>query len=254
MVELFGPVRLRQDHARIQIVAHAAEQRLSPPHGSTPTTPSTRPMPRAWRRTWSVCRWRSPHRRSRRWKSRVPLAGSGAVDLLVVDSAAALVPQPRTGGRHRQRRPRDLQSRRAGIGPAQICADAARNRRMRCVSQSDAQSAARLRRARARPAPAARRSNFTPRCASRWSRSEGARLCFRVLKNKVAESTSGRRTGVAAGRRIRGKPVKLGLPAHLHAKKLRKIEGFCAVFPLHRPCPSLMIDYVQGWDSLEFRG
>ena len=91
----------------------------------------------------------------------------------------------------------------------------------------------RHRRAKARPAPADHRSNFSLRCASRLIPSTGARLLLRTRKNKRRRDVAGARIGAAAGCGIRRKPVKLGLPAYLHAKKLRKIRAFSWFCPLH---------------------
>ena len=66
---------------------------------STWSTPSTRSTPGRWAWTWTAC-W-SPSRipASRRWRSREALVRSGAIDVIVVDSVAALVPQGGDRGR-----------------------------------------------------------------------------------------------------------------------------------------------------------
>ena len=93
-----GTVRpfLRQDHAG------AANRRPLQESGGAAAwidadrtfDPATPPH-WAWRSTG--CRWRSRIRRSRPWRSRASWRLPGRVDLLVVDSAAALVPRTGTG-------------------------------------------------------------------------------------------------------------------------------------------------------------
>ena len=137
----------------------------SPPRGSMPTTPSIRPMPRGWVWTWSVCPSPSRHPRSRASKSRAPWRA----------------PAPWTCWWWTRRR-RWFPSwnwKPASATTLPACTAACWRRVCgscvtRCCTPAPASCFStrcaigpRPRREKERPAPAARRSNFSPRCASR---------------------------------------------------------------------------------------
>ena len=166
------------------------------------------------------------------------LAISGAVDLLVVDSAAALVPslELETGigesgsGLHGRVLASGL--RKTGDGRDQ-------ERRRGPVSQPDARPPGAIRRRggdhRRRPVLEALR-----RGAHRAGPAGGRRVRFRVLKNKVAAAfAEGDLSGKGAG--IRRKPVKRAF-RQAGVEKTAKNRAFLRAFLFTSPCPSLMID------------
>ena len=112
---------------------------VSPPRGSMPTTPSTRPTRRDWAWTWSGCPSPSPiggagaGNRACRWRVGRGRSGGGGFGRGAGSPAG-------TGDRHRQRRSRAAQPR-AGVGPAKIASRLLKSGRMRGVSQPDAQPA-----------------------------------------------------------------------------------------------------------------
>ena len=109
------------------------------------STPSIRHMRRSSGSRSSGCRWRSRNRRSRRWRSCGNWLLSGAVDLLVVDSAAALVPEIelQTGIGESGA---GAQSRVLASGLRKLAAALRDERRGGAVSESDARRARRRRR------------------------------------------------------------------------------------------------------------
>ena len=136
MIELFGPSSSGKTTLALQCVAHVQKGALTAAwidadHTFDPAYAAALGV--------AIERCRSPSRspRSRPWKWRARLAASGAVDLVVIDSAAALVPRARTGNRHWRERTRTAQPR-AGIGTAKVASHAAAPDRPRLVSEPDA--------------------------------------------------------------------------------------------------------------------
>ena len=69
---------------------------------STPSMPSIPAGPRSWASSWTRCWSASPVAAKRRCRSREMLIKSNAVDVIIVDSVAALVPQTGAGRRNRR--------------------------------------------------------------------------------------------------------------------------------------------------------
>ena len=110
------PRRLRQDHAR---PADRGARASAAAHAAWIDADRTFDPAYAARLGVAIERLPGAARLRRRRPSRSPHAWPppARVDLLVVDSAAALVPQTRAGGRHRRARPGPAQPR-AGFGTA----------------------------------------------------------------------------------------------------------------------------------------
>ena len=160
------------------------------------------------------------------------LAVSGAIDLVIVDSAAALVPRL------------ELE---AGIGYYSKGCTAACWRRDCAICDGHWRAPARawcfsircatVRRADpAKPARAGRRSSFSPRFASLWCR-RGKAAMLASAEKQGRGAGLGARTGVGAGLGIRGKPVKWGFQDQLR-KKPAENQGFFGVLPFTSRCAS----------------
>ena len=77
---------------------------------------------------------------------------------------------------------------------------------------------------------------------------------LRARKNKVAREHARNAMLRGGGRPDSWKARKIGGSSVPDAKNLRKIRGFELLLPLHPHALPLSIDYVQGLDSLEYRG
>ena len=88
----------RQDHAHAPSRRQRAEGWAASPPTSTPSTRSTSTTPRSSASTSRICWSRSPTPASRRSRSCEILVRSGAVDIVVIDSVAALVPKAEIEG------------------------------------------------------------------------------------------------------------------------------------------------------------
>ena len=98
VVEIYGPESSGKTTVALHAVANAQRARRASPRSSTPSTRWTRRTPRSSAWTPTSC-W-SPSRTpaSRRWRSPTPLIRSGALDIIVIDSVAALVPKAEIEG------------------------------------------------------------------------------------------------------------------------------------------------------------
>ncbi len=180
------------------------------------------------------------------------LAGSGAVDLVVVDSAAALVPQL------------ELE---AGIGDdAPGCTAACWHRVCASLRQTLARSGACvvfLNQMRNRPEASAGEGEtsaggpplklFAAVRIALIAAAEGRGCACECGKIRSPRRLPERELEWRARLRDSSKARKIGGSSAPDAKNLRKIRAFFVVLPFTSPCPSLMIDYVQGSGSLEFR-
>ena len=97
VVEIYGPESGGKTTLTLHVIAEAQKLGGRPP-SSTPNTrsiPST-PASSAW--TSTISSSRSPTTANKPWKSRETLIRSGGVDVVVVDSVAALVPKAELEG------------------------------------------------------------------------------------------------------------------------------------------------------------
>ena len=126
MVELFGPSGCGKTTLAIQCVAHAQKQRLTAAWIDADHT-----FDPAYAAQLGVDMERMPFAQpasaEQASRNRAHLAASGAVDLVVVDSAAALVPQLELEAGIGNERSGPAQPR-AGIGSAEVAAGAAQDR------------------------------------------------------------------------------------------------------------------------------
>ena len=173
------------------------------------------------------------------------LAGSGAVDLVVVDSAAALVPHLELEAGIGNDAP-GLHSRVLASGLRKLRHTLDEIRCVRRVSQPDAQPAGGLggRRRDQRRRSAAQTFR---RGAHRADPVRGRPPDVASAEKQGRREHAGMHVGAAAGCWIRRKPVKLGVPAHLAAKNLRKIRGFGWFCPLHPHALPLSLITFKAW-------
>ena len=87
-----------QDHARAAGDRRGATRRRAWPHSSMPSTRSTRSTRRSWASKSTTCWSRSPTTANRRSKSSKCWFAPSSVDVVVVDSVAALVPRAEIEG------------------------------------------------------------------------------------------------------------------------------------------------------------
>ena len=225
----FGPSGCGKTTLALQTVAHAAEAAAARRRGSMRTTPSIRRMRRTLGVESSECRWRSRNPRNRRWRSlrSWPLSRRGGSDRGGFGGgagAAARIARPASARAARGCRAacwrRDCGS----------CVAALRGAAARVLFLNQMRKA--VRRAKARPAPAVRRSNFSRRCASRCCRAGGRGSRFRVLKNKAARR-SRRANWCGETGQASWKARKMGVSAMPTCKKPAENRAFSCIFPLH---------------------
>ena len=99
IVELFGPESSGKSTLAMHVVAEAqrnggicayidAEHAMDPVYAKQPSASTS-----------TSCSSPSPTRASRRWRSRTCSSARGAIDVVVIDSVAALTPRPRSKAR-----------------------------------------------------------------------------------------------------------------------------------------------------------
>jgi recombination protein RecA len=97
IVEIYGPESSGKTTLALHIIAEA--QKLGGmARSSTPSTPSTRSTPPSSASTWKSCSSPSRTPASRRLEIAETLVRSGALDIVVIDSVAALVPKAEIEG------------------------------------------------------------------------------------------------------------------------------------------------------------
>ena len=98
VIEIFGPESSGKTTLALQVIARGAEDWAAWRRSSTPSTRSTRSTRRSSASTSTTCSSRSPTTASRRSRSSKCSSAPNGVDVVVVDSVAALVPRAEIEG------------------------------------------------------------------------------------------------------------------------------------------------------------
>ena len=231
MVELFGPSGCGKTTLAIQCVAHAAKER---PHRRVDRCrPHLRPGLRrtAWESTVERMPFAQPASAEQGLEIARTLAGSGAVDLVVVDSAAALVPRLEleagigndAPGLHSRVLASGLRKLRHALRKSGACVvflNQMRNRPEASAGEGETSAGG---------APlklfAAVRIALIP--------SAGARLVLASAEKQGRREHAGTRRWRGGGVPDSWKARKIGASSAPDAKNLRKIRVFGVFYPLH---------------------